>query len=154
MLNQVDKVIALAKIAHTFCKNGEEWYRVDSVEDVANDGFFATNEEDLRSYFFTFDSVDLSKDKFYELNVIEPSLALACIADVKYLRTRNRHTPELEQQLIALHKAGTPPNMCEFGCTKETGEALLKAAMKIQDDVINQAVSGTRSNTDGSISTL
>lgn len=38
-----------------------------------------------------------------------------CAADVWYLRSRSRHTPELEAKLIELHKAGTPPNMCEFG---------------------------------------
>lgn len=38
-----------------------------------------------------------------------------CAMDVYYLRTRSRHTPELEAELIKLHKAGTPPNMCDFG---------------------------------------
>jgi hypothetical protein len=38
-----------------------------------------------------------------------------CAADVWYLRSRSQHTPELEAKLIELHKAGTPPNMCEFG---------------------------------------
>lgn len=45
-----------------------------------------------------------------ELNVSE-----ACAMDVFYLRTRSRHTPELEQHLIELHAQGTPPNMCDFG---------------------------------------
>ena len=38
-----------------------------------------------------------------------------CAMDVWYLRTRSRHTPELEEKLITLHNQGTPPNMCEFG---------------------------------------
>ena len=53
-----------------------------------------------------------------------------CADDVAYLRTRNRHSQALEDELIALHKAGTPPKISEFGCTKETGEALLNAAME------------------------
>lgn len=48
-----------------------------------------------------------------ELNVSEQ-----CAADVWYLRTRSRHTPELERKLIALHNTGNPPNICEFGCTR------------------------------------
>ncbi len=51
-----------------------------------------------------------------------------CASDVVYLRTRFRHTQELEDNLIALHQVGTPPNIFEYGCTKETGEALMKAA--------------------------
>jgi hypothetical protein len=37
-----------------------------------------------------------------------------CVSDVVYLRTRSRHTPELEQRLIELYRAGTPPNIMEF----------------------------------------
>lgn len=45
-----------------------------------------------------------------ELNVNE-----ACAEDVWYLRTRERHTPELEQRLIQLHKSGfAPANMMEW----------------------------------------
>ena len=57
-----------------------------------------------------------------ELNVSE-----RCADDIIYLRTRSRHTQALENELIALHKKGVHPNMCEYGCTKETGEALLAA---------------------------
>lgn len=59
----------------------------------------------------------------------------ACAEDVAYLRTRHRHTQQLEDELIALHKAGKPPNMNEFGCTKETGKALLNATI---DSVVNK----------------
>jgi hypothetical protein len=38
----------------------------------------------------------------------------ACAADVYYLRTRSRHTPELELELIRLHKEGNPPNICDW----------------------------------------
>jgi hypothetical protein len=37
-----------------------------------------------------------------------------CAGDVVYLRTRLRHTPELERRLIELHKEGTPPNIMEW----------------------------------------
>lgn len=46
----------------------------------------------------------------YELGVSE-----SCAMDIAYLRTRSRHTPELEAELIELHKKGIPPNMCDFG---------------------------------------
>ena len=39
----------------------------------------------------------------------------ACACDIMYLRSRSRHTQELEDKLIELHKNGTPPNMMEFG---------------------------------------
>lgn len=44
----------------------------------------------------------------------ELGVTLECASDVYYLRTRSRHTPELEAELIRLHEAGIPPNMCEF----------------------------------------
>lgn len=50
----------------------------------------------------------------------------ACASDILYLRTRSRHTQALEEELIRLHRAGTPPNMCDFGVTKETQAALMK----------------------------
>lgn len=61
----------------------------------------------------------------------ELGVSMSCAADVEYLRTRNRHTPELEQELIELHRKGTPPNIFSFGCTEETGKNLLKAAQDI-----------------------
>jgi len=63
----------------------------------------------------------------------DPNLAQAaqvseeCVSDVGYLRSRSRWSEELELELIALHKAGNPPNVNEFGCTPETGKALLDA---------------------------
>lgn len=61
----------------------------------------------------------------------ELNVSIACAADVEYLRTRNRHTPELEQELIELHRKGTPPNIFSFGCTEETGKKLLDLAMSL-----------------------
>jgi hypothetical protein len=39
----------------------------------------------------------------------------ACAMDIVYLRTRSRHTPQLEQKLIELYAKGTPPHICDFG---------------------------------------
>ncbi len=44
------------------------------------------------------------------------SIPGGCFYDVFYLRTRARWTEELEQELIRLWQAGTPPNVMEFGC--------------------------------------
>jgi hypothetical protein len=57
---------------------------------------------------------DELQEYFGEL-AAELEVSVECATDVWYLRTRSRHTPELEAELIKLHKAGTPPNMCEFG---------------------------------------
>ena len=48
-----------------------------------------------------------------------------CADDVLYLRSRRRWTPQLEAELIQLHKDGKPPNVYDFGCTAETKAALL-----------------------------
>lgn len=40
----------------------------------------------------------------------------SCAQNIWYLRTRSRWSQELEDKLIELHKAGTPPNIMEFGC--------------------------------------
>lgn len=60
----------------------------------------------------------------------ELRVPLACANDVLYLRTRNRHTQALEEQLIELWKAGTPPNIYEFGSTPATQQALIDKAMR------------------------
>ena len=71
---------------------------------------------------------DLSK----ELDLTE-----ACISDIAYLRTRNRHTSELEEELIRLHRAGTPPNIMEFGVTKETQARLMST---VRDELIAKGI--------------
>jgi hypothetical protein len=53
--------------------------------------------------------------KYFKELAAELEVSDECACDVWYLRTRSRHTPELEAELIKLHKVGTPPNMCEFG---------------------------------------
>lgn len=57
----------------------------------------------------------------------ELGVSAGCAADVYYLRTRARHTPELEAELIHLHQLGTPPNLLSFGVTEQTQLNLLKA---------------------------
>ena len=44
----------------------------------------------------------------------ELNISYACARDVVYLRTRSRHTQEMEERLIQLHREGTPPNVNEF----------------------------------------
>lgn len=61
---------------------------------------------------------------------IELNVDRNCALDIDYLRTRNRHTQALEDELIRLHKEGTPPNIFEFGCTEQTGQALLEKALE------------------------
>jgi len=61
---------------------------------------------------------ELAKDStndFLSDLVRELGVSLKCASDVWYLRTRARHTQELESELIRLHKEGTPPNIYEFG---------------------------------------
>ena len=47
---------------------------------------------------------------------VELDVSSKCAQDVRYLRTRNRWSEELEQHLIELHNQGYPPNIYEFGC--------------------------------------
>lgn len=61
----------------------------------------------------------------------EHDVSRACAQDVIYLRTRSRHTPELEKQLIDTHKKGIPVNILEFGSTAQTGERLLALAQQV-----------------------
>lgn len=55
------------------------------------------------------EQINYIKSLAEELNVSE-----GCAADVLYLRSRSRHTDELEKELIQLHNEGNPPNVCEF----------------------------------------
>lgn len=70
----------------------------------------------------TQEEVNQIQDDYYnELQEYLESLAgelqcsVACAGDVWYLRQRSRWTQELENELIALYNADTPPNICEFG---------------------------------------
>ena len=61
------------------------------------------------------DDIAESTDKYISALASKLNISEVCAHDVFYLRSRSRHTPELEAQLIALHAEGNPPNMCDFG---------------------------------------
>ena len=84
--------------------------------------FFKRRKQQIEAHIFWRSHHDLGLASIF--NVSE-----SCATDIWYLRSRNRWTQVLEDELIALFKAGTRPNMNEFGCTPETGEALLNAAI-------------------------
>ena len=50
----------------------------------------------------------------------ELNIPLAFTDDVIYLRSRQRHTPELESELIERLRRGEYVNIMEFGVTEET----------------------------------
>lgn len=54
-------------------------------------------------------TVDYIRQLAKELDVTE-----ACATDIYYLRTRSRHTEELEQKLIQMYRDGNPPSIFEF----------------------------------------
>lgn len=60
----------------------------------------------------------LDVDLTSKMKKLSQDNAVRCMSDVSYLRTRNRWTQELEDELIELHLQGTPPNIYEFGVTK------------------------------------
>lgn len=59
----------------------------------------------------------------------ELGITRACAIDVLYLRTRVRHTPELEEELIALHRSGERPDMQSFG-VPPGGSQIMKDVVK------------------------
>lgn len=60
----------------------------------------------------------------------ELSIPIAFVDDVVYLRSRQRHTPELEKQLIEKLTKGEYVNIMEFGVTEETQMQLLASAVR------------------------
>ncbi len=60
----------------------------------------------------------------------ELNISAQCAMDVSYLRTRSRHTPELEKRLIAEHREGKVILVCDWPKHSDnnynpfTGEAL------------------------------
>lgn len=46
--------------------------------------------------------------------LVATGLSEGCAADVSYLRTRSRWTPELERRLIESHKAGRTVMICDW----------------------------------------
>lgn len=57
----------------------------------------------------------------------ELNIPVAFADDVMYLRSRQRHTPELEKQLIEKLSKGEYVNIMEFGVTEETQMQLASA---------------------------
>jgi flagellar capping protein FliD len=57
----------------------------------------------------------------------ELNIPIAFAGDVMYLRTRQRHTPELEKELIEKLSKGQYVNIMEFGVTEETQMQLASA---------------------------
>jgi len=53
--------------------------------------------------------------KYVESLAKELDVSVKCAEAVNYLRSRSRHTEELEAELIRLHQEGNPPNVFEFG---------------------------------------
>ena len=71
---------------------------------------------------YTQEEIDKIYDDYYNalqehLNSLAEELqcSVVCAGDVWYLRSRSRWSQELENELIRLYNAGTPPNICEFG---------------------------------------
>ena len=88
-------------------------------------------------------SFDDVQDKYYEeMNqymkdlAVELGVSVDCAAAVWYLRTRSRHTPELEAELIALHAAGTPPTVGNFGVTEDTQAYIREFCAAIEGESI------------------
>ncbi len=90
------------------------------------------------SYHDQPEMTDEEADKIYEeclLAVQEDNRALAkelgvssqCAYDVAYLRTRHRWSEELEKDLIKAHADGVEVNICDFGVTSETQQAIMDA---------------------------
>jgi hypothetical protein len=82
---------------------------------------FGVSFEDVQQEYYD-EMEQYMRDLATELGV-----SVNCAHDVWYLRTRSRHTPELEAELITLHAAGTPPNMCDFGVSEKTQNFIREA---------------------------
>lgn len=70
--------------------------------------------EQMEAFQKTMDEIHDATCKYIQNLAKELDVDESCAADVWYLRTRSRWTRELEAELIRLHRAGTPPNVCEF----------------------------------------
>lgn len=69
------------------------------------------NMEALQAFM---EGVNESTSNYIRNLAKELDVSEQCASDVYYLRTRSRHTPELEAELVRLHREGNPPNICEF----------------------------------------
>ena len=73
-------------------------------------------EDNMKAFCEAANAMQDATIEYINLLSDELKISTGCASDVYYLRTRSRWTPELEAELIRLHAARTPPNMCEFGC--------------------------------------
>jgi hypothetical protein len=91
------------------------------------DGFVVDlKDADMDEFQAVMDDVQDEYIKMVEEWSESNGVSADCALDVFYLRTRSRWTQELEDELIRLHKAGTPPNVCDFGCPSEEMAQLVK----------------------------
>jgi hypothetical protein len=75
-----------------------------------------SSDKDWAEFQRIMDMLQEEHNQYAQDLATELGVSVSCAYDICYLRSRCRHTDELEQELIELHKKGTPPNMCEFGC--------------------------------------
>lgn len=59
-------------------------------------------------------SVSETEEDRVAAELMRQGMSRNCALDVAYLRTRSRHTPELEARLIASHKAGRMILICDW----------------------------------------
>lgn len=65
--------------------------------------------------------------------IAQHNLTQECVEHIRYLRTRIRWTNELEEELIRLHKAGTPPIIGEFGVPLGGSPQVKELVQKLAD---------------------
>jgi hypothetical protein len=82
-------------------------------EQISNEAPTVSYEDALNEYYEELEQY--MRDLATELGV-----SVNCAQDVWYLRTRSRHTPELEAELIARWAAGIYTNISNFGVTEDT----------------------------------
>jgi len=82
-------------------------------EQISNETSTASYEDVLNEYYDEMEQY--MRDLATELGV-----SVNCAHDVWYLRTRSRHTPELEAELIARWAAGIYTDISNFGVTEDT----------------------------------
>lgn len=76
------------------------------------DGKLSLNQLLIGQMFLDASAEEMTREMVQVMSDLDVSES--CALDVVYLRTRSRHTPELEQRLIELHQKGTPPSIMDF----------------------------------------
>ena len=75
----------------------------------------ANDPQAMEQFQKVMDAIHEDTNDYIQQMAKEMNISQACAMDVWYLRSRSRHTPELEAELIRLHSIGNPPNVMEFG---------------------------------------